>query len=315
MSAAVVADELTRRFGSFVAVDRVSFSIERGATWGFLGPNGAGKSTLIRMLCGVLTPTSGHATVLGRDVAREPEAVKIDIGYMSQKSGVWGDLTVREHVEFFAGIYGLRVRDSERRIETWMERFGLGAVRDELAARLPGGYRQRLAFVCAALHEPHVLFLDEPTAGVDPISRRTFWDVIGALSEQGTTIIVTTHYLDEAEHCDHLSFITAGRIIASGTPTELKRDRAYGHAVEIVSAQAGPAALAVVEALPFVRGASLYGDAMHVMVERPDDAALVRRAIVDAGLPAGEPMGIEPTLEDVFAVAMSPAGAAGMPGA
>ena len=302
---AIDAVDLTRRFGDFVAVDRVTFTIAPGSIWGFLGPNGAGKSTTIRMLCAVLAPTSGHATVLGYDVVRDPERIKSAIGYMSQKSGVWPDLTVREHIELFGGIYGLDPRETRRRMNVWMDRFGLGPSADELAGRLPGGFRQRLAFVCAALHDPQVLFLDEPTAGVDPISRREFWDVIGSLSEGGTTVVVTTHYLDEAEHCNRLAFINNGRITASGTPDELKRDSTFGRAIEIRAQHAGSRALAIVEALPYVRAASLFGEAMHVVVADEADGLRVYQAIAAAGLQPTPPVPIEPTLEDVFAAVLS----------
>jgi ABC-2 type transport system ATP-binding protein len=305
---AVTATDLTRSFGGFVAVDHISFSIETGSIWGFLGPNGAGKSTTIRMLCGVMLPTSGSATVLGIDVARDPEAVKLSIGYMSQKSGVWPDLTVREHIELFAGIYGMGGKQATQAEQLWMDRFDLGPVAHELAAQLPGGYRQRLAFVCAALHDPRVLFLDEPTAGVDPISRRKFWDVIGLLSEAGTTVVVTTHYLDEAEHCTRLAFISDGRLTASGTPDELKREPAFGRAFEIHAENAGSTALGVIEQLPYVRGASLFGDALHVMVADESDAPKLQAEIAAAGLNPSAPTAIEPTLEDVFASVMSHVG-------
>jgi ABC-2 type transport system ATP-binding protein len=305
MTPAIEAVDLTRSFGDFLAVDRVSFSIATGSIWGFLGPNGAGKSTTIRMLCGVLAPTAGHATVLGYDVATQPEPIKSAIGYMSQKSGVWPDLTVREHIELFGGIYGLDPKVTRRRMDVWMDRFGLGPSSDELAARLAGGFRQRLAFVCAALHDPKILFLDEPTAGVDPISRREFWDIIGTLSEGGTTVVVTTHYLDEAEHCSSLALIHDGRITANGTPDALKHDERFGTAIEIRAEHAGSRALAIVEALPCVRAASLFGEAMHVMVADEADGRLVYQAIAAAGLQPTQPVRIEPTLEDVFAAVLS----------
>jgi ABC-2 type transport system ATP-binding protein len=311
MNPAIVASGLTRNFGDFIAVDHISFAIESGSVWGFLGPNGAGKSTTIRMVCGVLAPTSGGATVLGYDVASQPEPIKSAIGYMSQKSGVWPDLTVREHVELFGGIYGLDTSTTRTRMQYWMERFELRPVADELAARLPGGFRQRLAFVCAALHDPKILFLDEPTAGVDPISRRQFWDIIGTLSGEGTTVVVTTHYLDEAEHCNRLAFINDGRIAATGTPDELKHDPRFGLAMEIRAPGESTKALALVEGLPFVRGATLFGDALHVMLAQEGDAVRLSQVIADAGLRASAPVAAEPTLEDVFASALS--SAAGSP--
>ncbi|MGB8907550.1 MAG: ABC transporter ATP-binding protein [Candidatus Cybelea sp.] len=227
---AVRAESLTRRFGDFVAVDSISFEIRAGEIWGFLGPNGAGKSTTLRMMCGVLAPTSGLAEVLGYDVARDPEAVKLRIGYMSQGSSLWNDLTVEEHLQFYAGmfeLYGAKQRDA---VEEWIERVGLAQRRRELAGELPGGVRKRLALACTLLHRPKILFLDEPTAGVDPISRREFWDVIVGFAEEGTTVMVSTHYMDEAEHCDRLALIYGGRIIALGSPAELKRSVAERNA-------------------------------------------------------------------------------------
>ena len=219
---AVLVRSLTRRFGEFTAVDGISFDIRAGEIWGFLGPNGSGKSTTIRMLCGVLAPTSGTATVLGHDVARDPEAVKLRIGYMSQGANLWNDLTVEEHLRFYAGLFGMYGTRAARAVDAWAQRTGLQEHTSELAALLPGGYRKRLALACTLLHEPRMLFLDEPTSGVDPISRREFWDIIVALAEQGTTVMVTTHYMDEAEHCDRLALMYGGKIIAQGTPETLK---------------------------------------------------------------------------------------------
>jgi ABC-2 type transport system ATP-binding protein len=220
---AVAAYALTRRFETFVAVDRVSFEIRAGEIWGFLGPNGSGKSTTIRMLCGVLAPTSGNARVLGFDVAQDPEAVKLRIGYMSQGASLWNDLTVEEHLRFYAGLFGMHGGQARRSINEWMDRVGLQDRKTQAAALLPGGYRKRLALACTLLHQPQMLFLDEPTSGVDPISRREFWDIIVGLAEQGTTVMVTTHYMDEAEHCNRLALIYGGKLVAQGTPRELKR--------------------------------------------------------------------------------------------
>ena len=221
--ASVIASNLTRRFGSFLAVDAVSFRIRPGEIWGFLGPNGSGKSTTIRMLCGVLEPTGGSASVLGYDVARDPEAVKLRIGYMSQGSSLWNDLTVDEHLRFYAGMFAMYGRRAEQAAEQWTQRIGLAPWRTSLAAALPGGIRKRLALACTLLHEPRMLFLDEPTSGVDPVSRREFWEIIAGLADAGTTVMVTTHYLDEAEHCNRLALIYGGKIVARGTPEELRR--------------------------------------------------------------------------------------------
>ncbi|HTX59851.1 MAG TPA: ABC transporter ATP-binding protein, partial [Verrucomicrobiae bacterium] len=258
----VRVEALTRNFGDFVAVDAISFEIHAGEIWGFLGPNGSGKSTTIRMLCGVLAPSKGTAEVLGFDVARDPEAVKLRIGYMSQGSTLWNDLTVEEHLRFYAGLFGFYGRDAADAVKTWMERTALTERRAELAGSLPGGYRKRLALACTLLHRPQMLFLDEPTSGVDPLSRREFWDLIAELAEEGITTMVTTHYLDEAEHCDRLALMYGGRILARGTPESLKRG-ASGVTVEILSPE-NARVLELLDEAAFVRSASLYGSSLHV---------------------------------------------------
>jgi len=219
---------LTKRFGNFVAVSDVSFEIRAGEIWGFLGPNGAGKSTTIRMLCGVLAPTSGRADVLGYDVARDPEAVKLLIGYMPQGSSLWGDLSVEEHLRFYAGLFNIRGEHRTRTVNHWMDVLDLTDRRSQLAGTLSGGYRKRLALACTLLHDPKMILLDEPTSGVDPLSRREFWDIIVGLADAGTTVLVTTHYLDEAEHCNELALIYGGKIIARGTPAALKQQTGGG---------------------------------------------------------------------------------------
>ena len=223
---AVIAENLERRFGSFVAVDRVSFQVSRGEVFGFLGPNGAGKSTTIRMLCGILAPSGGAATVAGFDVHTQPELVKTQIGYMSQKFSLYQDLTVEENIDFYGGIYRIPVETRRRRKEWVIEMSGLADHRRSLTATLSGGWKQRLALGCAILHEPPVVFLDEPTSGVDPISRRRFWDMIYDLAGRGVTVFVTTHYMDEAEYCNRLGLIYRGGLIALGTPHELKSELA-----------------------------------------------------------------------------------------
>lgn len=220
---ALELSNLTRRFGDFTAVNKVSLKIKPGAIYGFLGPNGSGKSTTIRMLCGLLAPTSGRASVLGLDIARDSEAVKQKIGYMSQKFSLYDDLTVTENLEFYAGLYSLSRDRAKSRIGEMLALAGLENRRRELAANLSGGWKQRLALGCSILHNPPILFLDEPTGGVDPVSRRLFWDIIYDLSTQGTTVMVTTHFMDEAEHCDEIGFIFEGRLIASDTPDNLKK--------------------------------------------------------------------------------------------
>ncbi|MBD3235919.1 MAG: ATP-binding cassette domain-containing protein [Candidatus Eisenbacteria bacterium] len=221
---AVEAIELTRRFGSFTAVDRVSFRVATGEIFGFLGSNGAGKTTTIRMLCGLLTPTSGRAQVAGFDVATQSDAVRQRIGYMSQLFSLYPDLTVTENLRFFGGAYDLHGRPLQEAAARILARLDLEALRHRRAADLPLGWKQRLALGCAMLHEPPILFLDEPTAGVDPISRRRFWDQIYAAADGGTTVFVTTHYMDEAEYCHRLSIMTAGRIVALGSPSDLKAE-------------------------------------------------------------------------------------------
>lgn len=295
----VRADALTRTFGEFVAVDHVSFEIRRGEIWGFLGPNGAGKSTTIRMLCGILDPTEGTAEVLGFDVRRQPEEIKARIGYMSQRFSLYPDLTVRENLEFYAGVYGLSGAAFRTQVTKWLERAGLTDRQAAPARELSGGFRQRLALGCAVLHHPHMVFLDEPTAGVDPVSRREFWDMMDRFSDDGTTIMVTTHYMDEAEHCDRLAFIYDGQIIARGTPDEIKREQMPGQVLEIWTDRFVEA-LAVVETHPQVRDAALYGAAIHATVERAGVAAMLAERLRAQGFAVGSVEPILPSLEDVF---------------
>ncbi len=300
MATTVRVESLTRRFGDFVAVDRISFEIRSGEIWGFLGPNGSGKSTTIRMLCGVLAPTSGRAEVLGYDVVRDPESIKLRIGYMSQGSSLWNDLTVEEHLRFYAGLFGIYGTAQSTAVDEWIGRIGLTEHRRQLAGELPGGFRKRLAFACTLLHRPKMLFLDEPTSGVDPVSRREFWQLIVELADEGATVMVTTHYLDEAEHCNQLAFIYGGRIIASGSPEALKRAPGSGVTVEILSPD-NIVLLDTLDKLPYVRSASLYGSSLHVTVERSEDVATLRGAVEARGTRLPELTPITPSLEDVFA--------------
>ena len=219
---AVWAHDLTRRFGTFTAVDHITFSVARGEVFGFLGANGAGKTTAIKMLTGLLAPTSGRAETAGHDVAIEPEAVKRRIGYMSQRFALYDDLTVKENVQFYGGVYGLSDRQIDERLQAMLERLGFEHLKNERVGRLPLGWKQKLAFSVALLHEPDVVFLDEPTGGVDPATRRQFWEMIYDAAADGTTVFVTTHYMDEAEYCDRVSIMVAGKIAALGTPAELK---------------------------------------------------------------------------------------------
>ncbi len=225
---AIEAADLTRRFGAFTAVDRITFDVRQGEVFGFLGANGAGKTTAIRMLTGLLAPSGGKATVAGHDVAREAERVKCDIGYMSQRFSLYEDLTVRENITLYGGIYDLSDRDIRDRTSRMLARLGLEHAADQFVRAIPLGWRQKLAFSVALLHQPRVVFLDEPTSGVDPITRRQFWELIYDAAAAGTTVLVTTHYMDEAEYCDRISIMVAGRIGAMGTPAELKQQFAAG---------------------------------------------------------------------------------------
>ncbi len=296
---AVRARGLTRRFGSFVAVDHVTFEIPRGAVWGFLGPNGAGKSTTIRMLCGILAPSEGRAEVLGYDVARDPEQIKARIGYMSQRFSLYDDLTVEENLAFYAGIYGLAPADARRRSAEWIARSGLAGQEHLPAGALSGGWKQRLAFGCAVLHEPRMVFLDEPTSGVDPVSRREFWDLIDVFAQGGVTVMVTTHYMDEAEHCDTLAFIYGGRIIAMGTPEEIKTQQMSGQLLEVRAARIAEA-LDALSALPEVREAALFGRTIHVTVDDVDAAPRLRDALAGRGIEVEQIAPARVSLEDAF---------------
>jgi ABC-2 type transport system ATP-binding protein len=297
---AIEVRDLSRRFGRFVAVDRVSFRVRRGEIFGFLGPNGSGKSTTIRMLCGILLPTSGTGMVAGFDVAKQPEQVRENIGYMSQKFSLYEELTVQENLEFFAGIYGLARPEGAARLEEALRMGGLAAYQDTLAKDLPGGLRQRLALASAIIHRPSVLFLDEPTAGVDPISRREFWDLIRTMAGTGTAIFVTTHYMDEAEHCHSLAFIYEGRIIASGPPGQLKVGL-HGCLVEI-AVEPGDlvSALGILQAFPRARDAAMFGASLHVTLESADAIPLLQTVLRDRGVTAQRVDAIVPSLEDVF---------------
>jgi ABC-2 type transport system ATP-binding protein len=301
VSDAITVRELTRRFGAFTAVDHVSFEVRRGEIFGYLGANGAGKSTTIRMLIGLLAPTSGQATVAGFDVARQAIQVKQAIGYMSQRFSLYADLTVEENLTFFAGAYALSGARRRARIGAALELAGLGDRRDALTRDLPGGIRQRLALASALLHEPSILFLDEPTAGVDPVSRREFWQVIRGLARAGTTLFVTTHHLDEAEYCERVGLMVDGRLAALDTPEGLKRTWVPGTLYAVAGA---PSAKALHEALagdPAVVGVQPFGDRIHVRVRD----ALARTPLFEerlrrAGVPFEATEVVDPNLEDVF---------------
>ena len=291
---------LTRRFGQFVAVDNLSFDVRRGEIFGFLGSNGAGKSTTIRMLCGLLRPTSGTATVGGVEVTRDPEGVKQRIGYMSQRFSLYELLTVDQNIRFFGGIYGLDESRLARRRDFVLEMAGLKGREGTLARDLSGGWRQRLALGCAILHEPTILFLDEPTGGVDPLSRRQFWRLIDVLSNDGVTVLVTTHYLDEAERCHRVALIHAGKLATLGTPTEVKNVFAGRPILEIRS----PNPVEVMRALDRmaeVEKTSLFGTAVHaVLRSNAMNANTIDQRLRGAGLPVQSIEPVAPSLEDVF---------------
>jgi len=307
---AIDVRHLTRRFGGFVAVDDLAFTVRRGEIFGFLGSNGAGKSTTIRMLCGLLKPTSGTALVGGVDVASDPEGVKQRIGYMSQKFSLYELLTVDQNIRFFAGIYGLNPQQLAERRRFVIEMAGLAGRETTLARDLAGGWRQRLALGCAILHQPAILFLDEPTGGVDPLSRRQFWRLIDALSSDGVTVLVTTHYLDEAERCHRVALIHAGKLAALGTTTEVKgifKDRPI---VEIRADQPVEA-MRILDASPGVEKTSLFGTAVHAVLRGPSVTTEdVRTLLHDAGVSVDVVEPALPSLEDVFLDVVDRAGGA-----
>jgi ABC-2 type transport system ATP-binding protein len=300
MAAAVETLDLRKHFGAFKAVDGITLRVEEGEIFGFLGANGAGKSTTIRILCGLLAPTSGTARVLGLDVAREPEEVKRRIGYMSQRFSLYEDLTVAQNLRFFGGVYGLADARLQERERWAVERAGLSGSEHRLTRELAGGWRQRLALACAVLHEPRVVFLDEPTSGVDPLSRRRFWDWIDELSQAGVTVFVTTHYLDEAEHCHRIALLHAGRLAALGTVTELKEVFA-GRAVLEVAPPRVAEALDALGSEPAVLETSVFGTRLHAVVRDAEEGRRrIEARLRETGNVPAEIHRIAPSLEDVF---------------
>ena len=298
----VEVHDLEKHFGTFKAVAGISFAVRRGEIFGFLGPNGAGKSTTIRMLCGLLAPTAGSGRVAGFDIVRETEKIKTRIGYMSQKFSLYNELTVEENIEFYSGIYRLpRVKKAERK--EWV--LAMAGLRDHRHARtgvLSGGWKQRLALGCAVLHEPPILFLDEPTSGVDPNSRRQFWDLIYELSGHGVTVFVTTHYMEESEYCDRLGVIYRGELIAIGPPRELKT-RYMQEAVLEIACERPNDAMDIVERLPEVKEAALFGKGLHAVAHAADAGpatAAIRAALAATEFGAVRVERITPTIEDVF---------------
>ena len=297
---AVEVHDLVRTFGDFVAVDRLNFEVKKGEIFGFLGPNGAGKSTTIRMLCGLLMPTSGRGTVSGFDLMKEPEKIKQVIGYMSQKFSLYEDLTVWENLHFYGGIYGLGGSRQRQREEEILRMTDLEKLRDRITRTLAVGWKQRVALACAILHEPSILFLDEPTSGVDPIARRNFWRLIRHMGETGATAFVTTHYMDEAEYCDRLALIYQGRIIALGTPSELKRN-ALPQGILEVDCKPLVLALDLLKKEPWVSEAAIFGDRLHVITEEGIDPERTLRSLFSRhGVSLEGINQMSPSLEDVF---------------
>jgi ABC-2 type transport system ATP-binding protein len=297
---AVVMENLVKQFGSFGAVDQVTLQVTRGEIFGFLGPNGAGKSTTIRMLCGLLHPTSGSASVSGFDVASQPEQIRSRIGYMSQKFSLYDDLTVEQNIDFFSGIYGVPRAHRKARKEYVLELAHLSGRRGSMTRTLPGGWKQRLALGCAILHDPPVLFLDEPTSGVDPIARGEFWNLIRQLAESRHTIFVSTHYMDEAELCHRLALMYRGKIVALGAPEALKENLSGRSLLRLDTADTLET-MRTLEKLPEVLDVAVFGNKLHVSVVDVEIArASIGRALADAGVAMRGIEQIAPSLEDVF---------------
>ena len=296
----IIADKLSKRFGSFVAVDNVSFEVRQGEIFGFLGANGAGKSTTIKMLCGLLSSSSGTARVGGYDINRQADLVKKNIGYMSQKFSLYEDLTVAENIDFFGGVYGLDGQNLKNRKQWALEMAGLSGRERSLTRELAGGLKQRLALGCAILHKPKILFLDEPTGGVDPVSRRSFWDLISELSSGGTTIFVTTHYLDEAEYCNQITLMHAGRIVAGGSPNQLKREWIKNPILEFKSSDVVKT-MGMIQDQPWALETTIFGNSLHVSVEDADAGRdRIIKLMQDKNIHIENIRQVSPTLEDVF---------------
>ncbi|AFN74181.1 ABC-type transport system ATPase component [Melioribacter roseus P3M-2] len=300
MSYSIVVENLTKKFGDFTAVDNVSFKVEKGEIFGFLGANGAGKSTTIRMLCGLLEPTTGDAVVGGFSIVEQPDKVKQSIGYMSQRFSLYNDLTIEENIDFFGGVYGLEGKRLEERKKWALEISDLKGKENVLTGDLPGGIKQRLALGVAVIHKPEILFLDEPTSGVDPISRRNFWDLINRFSGEGTTVLVTTHYLEEAEYCNDIILINAGRLIAEGNPQKLKTDYLDGNVFEIET-DAPVELMEILKNAEFVIDVSIFGKKIHVITEKQyRDAGAIEKYCNLKDVKVDSITRIVPTLEDVF---------------
>ncbi len=307
----IVVENLTKRFGNFTAVDDVSFSVQKGEVYGWLGPNGAGKTTTIRILLGLLQPSAGSCRVLGYDSSRENKVMQAHVGYMSQQFTLYKDLTAAENIRFYGQAYGLNWRQLRRRKSEIIEMAGLQGREHELTANLSGGWKQRLALGCAIIHRPQVLFLDEPTAGVDPINRRLFWELIYGMAQEGVTILVTTHYMDEAELCQRVGFLSQGRLIALDSPERLKKTAMRGHVLEIDCDDSDVAMPVLREAQAegelAIEDVSLYGAQIHVIVPDAESArGPVRTLLESRGVAVSRVSWIAPTLEDVFISAVKP---------
>jgi ABC-type multidrug transport system ATPase subunit len=300
---AISAEHLVRRFGDFVAVNDVSFRVEKGEIFGFLGPNGSGKTTVIKMLTGLLPLSGGEAIVLGIDVRKDAETVRGNIGYMSQNFSLYSDLTVLENLKFYGRIYGLSPERLRQRIDDIIQLNGLGPYINRLSAQLSGGWKQRLALGCAMLHEPKLIFLDEPTAGIDPVARRQLWDLLFELSGHGITFFVTTHYMDEAERCSHVAYIYYGRIIADGTPNELKQlpdvTPPGTYRVEITTPEV-TRALRIARTIPGIKSATIFGESIHALIDDHFDLEHLREQLEESGIVVAEIRPLGPSLEDVF---------------
>ena len=303
----IACENLTKRFGHFTAVDHVTFTIGKGSIFGFLGPNGSGKSTVIRMLCGLLVPSEGRAAIGGYDVGRETDRIKTLIGYMSQKFSLYDELTVNENLVFYGRLYGLSGGVLQKRREELIALAHLESYRQRRAGLLSGGWRQRLAMVCALVHKPSVLFLDEPTAGIDPVARRELWDLLFEFSSHGMTLFVTTHYMDEAERCTHVGYIHMARLVVSGAPDDLKRLPVVnppGTKRLDVTCDHVTVGLQAVRHLPGVRTATVFGQSMHLLMEDTLTEDAIRASLAEAGITQADIRPIAPSLEDVF-VAMT----------
>jgi ABC-2 type transport system ATP-binding protein len=307
---AIVVEELTKYFGEFAAVDHVSFSVNEGEIFGWLGPNGAGKTTTIRMLLGLIKPSSGRSSVLGYDPAKETKTMQAEVGYMSQQFTLYNELTARENIRFYGQVYGLSSSRLKQRQDELLEMAGLQKHANVITGNLSGGWKQRLALGCAIVHQPRVIFLDEPTAGVDPLNRREFWELIYSMARQGVTVLVTTHYMDEAELCQRVGFISQGRLVALDSPYRLKQTQMRGRVLEINSPVPDRVMLVLKSAQQkgdlFLDEVALYGAQIHAVVPAGEDnLVVIRHTLEEAGVPITSMEWIEPTLEDVFISAVS----------